>query len=63
MLTAPAVTGPIVLVQPRVQYRFEDPALESLSAGRKIMIRIGPDHAARLQRILRALRTQITGPE
>lgn len=59
MLTAPAVTGPIVLVQPRVQYRFEDPALESLSAGRKIMIRIGPDHAARLQRILRAWRAQI----
>lgn len=61
MLAAPAVNRPIVLVQPRVQYRFEDPSLEALSAGRKIMIRVGPDHAARLQRILRALRAQIVG--
>lgn len=61
MLSAPAVAAPIVLVQPRVQYRFEDPSLESLSAGRKIMIRVGPEHAARLQRILRALRRQIAG--
>jgi len=59
MLTAPEVSGPIRLVQPRVQYRFDDPLLESLSAGRKIMIRVGPENAARLKKVLRALRAEI----
>ncbi len=59
MLTAPEVSGPIRLVQPRVQFRFEDPLLESLSAGRKVMIRVGPENAARLKKVLRALRAEI----
>ncbi|MCO5100735.1 MAG: DUF3014 domain-containing protein [Burkholderiaceae bacterium] len=59
MLTAPEVSGPIRLVQPRIQYRFDDPLLESLSAGRKIMIRVGPANAARLKKVLRALRAEI----
>ncbi len=59
MLTAPEVSGPIRVVQPKVQYRFDDPLLESLSAGRKIMIRVGPENAARLKTVLRALREQI----
>lgn len=59
MLTAPEVSGPIRVVQPRVQYRFEDPLLESLSAGRKVMIRVGPENAARLKQVLRGLREQI----
>lgn len=59
MLTAPEVSGPIRLVQPKVQYRFEDPLLESLSAGRKIMIRIGPENAARLKQVLRAVRGEL----
>lgn len=59
MLTAPEVSGPIRLVQPKVQYRFEDPLLESLSAGRKIMIRVGPEHAGRIKTVLRAIREQI----
>ncbi len=32
---------PIRLTQPQVHYRFADPLLEKLSAGRKIMIRVG----------------------
>ncbi len=59
MLTAPEVSGPIRLVQPQVHYRFADPLLEKLSAGRKIMIRIGPDHAARMKKALRALRAEL----
>lgn len=59
MLTAPEVSGPIRLVQPKIQYRFDDPLLESLSAGRKIMIRVGPENAARLKKVLRALRAEI----
>ena len=47
MMDAPRPTGPIRLVQPKVLYRFEDDHLENLSAGQKIMIRVGPDNAAR----------------
>ena len=59
MLAAPEVTGPIRLVQPKVNHRFADPLLERLSAGRKIMIRIGPAHAARMKTALRALRAEL----
>ncbi len=59
MLTAPEVSGPIRLVQPKVNYTFADPLLEKLSAGRKIMIRIGPEHAARMKKALRALRAEL----
>lgn len=56
MLAAPTPAGPIRLVQPRVLYRYADPALESLSAGQKVMVRIGPDNAQRLRVILKRLR-------
>lgn len=61
MLAAPELAGPIRLVQPKVHYRFADPKLESLSAGRKIMIRVGPENAARLKKILRAIRAELVG--
>lgn len=60
MLAAPTPREPIRLVQPKVLYRFADPALESLSAGQKIMIRIGPDNARRLRTVLVRLRDQLT---
>lgn len=59
MLAAPEVTGPIRLVQPRVHYRFADPLLEKMSAGRKLMIRVGPANAARLKTLLHALRAEL----
>lgn len=60
MLAAPTPEGPIRLRQPKVHYVFEDPDLERLSAGRKIMIRVGPDNAAKLKGLLRALRAELT---
>lgn len=60
MLAAPTPRGPIRLVQPKVLYRFDDPALESLSAGQKIMVRIGPDNARRLRAVLLRLRDELT---
>lgn len=59
MLDAPRPTGPIRLVQPKVLYRFEDDHLENLSAGQKIMIRVGPDNAARLRKVLARVRAAI----
>lgn len=60
MLAAPTPRGPIKLVQPKVLYRFADPALESLSAGQKLMVRIGPDNARRLRAVLLRLRDELT---
>lgn len=59
MMDAPRPTGPIRLVQPKVLYRFEDDHLENLSAGQKIMIRVGPDNAARLRKVLARVRAAI----
>jgi hypothetical protein len=60
LLATPVVTGPIRLVQPKVQYRFADPALESLSAGQKALIRMGPEHAARVKAKLTTVRAELT---
>ena len=41
LLKTPKVVGPVQLVQPKVFYQYADPALEALSAGQKILLRIG----------------------
>ncbi len=63
LLAAPAVAGPIKLVQPKVMYQFEDPALEARSAGQKILIRMGPENAGKVKAKLRELRREVTGKE
>ena len=42
-------TGPVKLVQPSVVHKFADPKLESLSAGQKLLIRMGPRERRRHQ--------------
>ncbi len=59
LLAAPEIKGPIKLVQPKVMYQYADPALEGLSAGQKIMIRMGPENAARIKAKLRELRHEL----
>lgn len=61
LLAAPEVAGPVRLVQPKVLYEYADPGLESLSAGQKILVRAGPENAARLKAKLREIRREITG--
>ncbi|MDT8388716.1 MAG: DUF3014 domain-containing protein [Thiogranum sp.] len=56
LLEAPEVTGEIRLKRPHVLYRFADPELEALSAGQKLLIRVGPANAARLKTKLLELR-------
>lgn len=56
LLAAPEPKTPIRLEQRKVQYEFADPELESLSAGQKIMLRMGPENAARLKKKLREIR-------
>jgi hypothetical protein len=60
LLETPDIEGPVQLVQPRVMYEFADPQLEALSAGQKVLIRIGPDNAARTKAKLRELRRLLT---
>jgi hypothetical protein len=50
------VRGPVPSAQPWVRYEFVDPELEALSAGQKVLIRVGPDHSRRLKAKLREIR-------
>ena len=59
LLEAPALAGPVKLVRPKVFYQFADAELESLSAGQKIMIRMGPENAAKVKAKLRELRREL----
>jgi hypothetical protein len=61
LLAAPDVPAPIALVQPKVLYEFADPALESRSAGQKILMRMGPVNEARVKAKLRDVRRALTG--
>jgi hypothetical protein len=59
LLATPRVSGPVRLVQPHVLYQFADPALEALSPGQKILLRIGPENAAIARTKLIQLRTAL----
>ena len=59
LLATPDVTPPLALAQPKVLYKFADPALEKRSAGQKIMLRMGTDNMARAKRLLSAIRSEL----
>jgi hypothetical protein len=59
LLETPSLPRPVLLVQPNVMYEFADPALESLSAGQKLLLRMGPRHAAVVKAKLKELRKAI----
>lgn len=59
LLGAPDVQAPIPLTQPKVLYEFANPELERLSAGRKVLVRIGSPNAAKVKAKLRAIRAKI----
>jgi len=59
LLAAPEPQGPIELVQPKVFYQFADPKLEDLSAGQKLLIRMGPANERSLKAKLRDFRAEL----
>lgn len=59
LLAAPVPPETIALKRPNVLYEFADPALESESAGRKLLLRMGPGNAARVKMKLRDIRDRI----
>lgn len=58
-VTLVEVKGEVPSTRPWVRYEFADPALESLSAGRKMLIRTGPENHRRLQAKLVDIRQRI----
>jgi hypothetical protein len=59
LLTTPDLQSPITLARPNVQYEYADPKLEALSAGQKVLIRMGSDNAKPIKDKLRELRTEL----
>lgn len=59
VLAAPQVDEPIQLVRPSVYYKFADPKLERLPGIHKLMIRMGPDNAARVKEKLREVKAKL----
>jgi hypothetical protein len=52
LLATPNPPDPILLAQPAVLYTYADPSLEKLSAGQKVLLRIGQDQRFRIIKIL-----------
>lgn len=59
LLAAPTPTEPVLLVRPKVMYEFADPALEALSFGQKLMIRLGAENRAVVAGKLREIRALV----
>lgn len=59
LLEAEVPENPPRVVRPHVLYEYADPALESLSGGQKLMIRMGSENAMRTKQALEALRVRI----
>lgn len=55
------VQGEVSAPQPWLRYEYVDPQLQSLSAGQRVLLRIGAAHRQRLTDYLRALRVHIVG--
>jgi hypothetical protein len=60
LLATPDVRGPIPLIQPKVMYEYADPALQDLSAGQKMLVRMGPENEAKVKAKLRELKKALT---
>jgi hypothetical protein len=74
LLAAPEVRPPVQVVRPEVKapipgeqgpplWSYADPQFDSLSAGHKIMVRVGPEHAAMLKARLREVRRQVAAAQ
>ncbi len=55
----PEIRGPLKPTRPWVLYRYSDPALEGLSSGQKILLRVGRENEKRLKSKLAEIRKLI----
>ena len=56
LLVTPQVTEPVQLIKPEAYFLFADPELESLTAGQKILVRMGNSNAQRMKTKLMEIR-------
>ena len=59
LLATPDVEGPVRLIKPEAFYLYADEDLEALSAGQKVLIRMGPENAARVKAKLAEIRATL----
>jgi hypothetical protein len=59
LLQTPTPRGEIRLVQPSVHYKYADERLEKLSAGQKLLIRMGVDNATVIKGKLREIQAEL----
>ncbi len=60
LLMAPSIDAPIGLVQPKVFLEYADPELQALSAGQKVLLRMGATNAEQIKLKLREVRQALT---
>jgi len=59
LMETPDIPGPVYLTKPEAVYQFENPQLESMIAGQKILIRMGSANATVVKEKLAELRSQL----
>ena len=59
MVNFTEVTGSVQLIQKHVLYQYVDPDMENMSAGGKLLTRIGPDNALKIKDKLREIRIEL----
>lgn len=62
LLATPEPSGPLLLEQPKVLYRFADADLEGRSSGQKLLLRMGVAHARAVKQKLGEFRALIATP-
>ncbi len=61
LLAAPQPVQSPTVVHSKAFYVYTDPALESLSTGQKLLLRLGPANEAKIKAKLRVIRAQLVG--
>jgi hypothetical protein len=61
-VTLVEVKGEVPSLRPWVRYEYANPAYESLSAGQKILLRVGPDNQRKLQAKMKDIRQKVAKP-
>jgi hypothetical protein len=61
LLATPELAHPAALQVSKTYYTYVDPALESLSTGQKLLLRVGPANAAGIKARLREIRARLVG--
>ena len=61
LLETPDVPGPVYLTKYEAVYLFEDPELEAMTAGQKVLVRMGSANASIVKNKLTELKTELSG--